>query len=252
MWNPSLVTSHVLLGLGKYPKDGPSLVSVSHHSRRSDTLPAAAASSAYQIKLCYAVPGVPIKLMRGTVARAYMGMASGSPCVVLSSESRRSPSTKRSVGSLYVLIRIVASAGQVLLILSLWRAVWRLSELNAFLASTKSIASLLSDSKDVLAACIAASIPEICPPQSWIQPEASWMSALTMDRTALAIILRAVSPMPSWMSALTMDRTALAIILRAVSPMPIGRTPGFFFRIQGNESALRLQRPGRLASGLRM
>ena len=142
--------------------------------------------------------------MRGTVARAYIGMASGSPCVVPSWESRRSPSTKRSVGSLYVLIRIVASAGQILLIL--WRAVWRLSELNAFVASTNSIASLLSDSKEDLAACKAASIPNICPPQSCIQPEASWISVLTMDRTALAIILR------------------------AVSPMPIGRTPGFLSR----------------------
>ena len=177
MWNPSLVTSHVLLGLGKYPKDGPSLVSISHHSRRSDTLPTAAASSAYKICVMLSLESL---LMRGTVARAYMGMANGSPCVVPSWESRRSPSTKRSVGSLYVLIRIVASAGQVLLIL--WRALWRLSELNVFVASTKSIASLLSDSKDVLAACI---VPEICPTQSWIQPEASWMSALTMDRTTV-------------------------------------------------------------------
>ena len=49
-----------------------------------------------------------------------MGMASGSPCVVRSWESRVSPSTNNSVGARYVLISTVASGGQSLLIL--WRA----------------------------------------------------------------------------------------------------------------------------------
>ena len=72
-------------------------------------------------------------------------------------------------------------------------------------ASTR-IASFSSESKAVLTACTAASIPEICPPHIWRQPEASWMSGFTIDSTALAIIPR------------------------AVFPIPIGRTPGFLSR----------------------
>ena len=70
-------------------------------------------------------------------------------------------------------------------------------------ASTRSTASVSLDSKAVLTACTAASIPAICPPHIWRQPEASWMSGFTTDSTALAIIRR------------------------AVSPMTIGQTPGF-------------------------
>ena len=63
------------------------------------------------------MPRLESLLMREIVARAYIGMASGSPCVVPSRESIQSPSIKRSVGTLHVLIRTVASAGQILLIL---------------------------------------------------------------------------------------------------------------------------------------
>ena len=76
----------------------------------------AAASSAYQI--CLELPFS--FLMRGMVARAYMGMASGSLCVVPSCESRVSPSTNNSVGARYVLMSMVASGGHSRLIL--WRA----------------------------------------------------------------------------------------------------------------------------------
>ena len=69
-----------LIGIGKVTKGWPSLVTISHHSRRSDTLPTAAASD-----LCYAVPGEPID-----ERSCNMGMASGSPCVVPSWESRQS------------------------------------------------------------------------------------------------------------------------------------------------------------------
>ena len=62
------------------------------------------------------------------------------------------------------------------------------------------------ESKAVLTACTAASMPEICPPHIWRQPEASCMSGFIPDSTAFAKIRR------------------------AVSPMPIGRTPGFLSR----------------------
>ena len=49
-----------------------------------------------------------------------MGIASGSPCVVPSRESRVLPSTNSSVGARYALISIVASGGQSRLMF--WRA----------------------------------------------------------------------------------------------------------------------------------
>ena len=107
-----------------------------------------------------------------------------------------------------MLIRAVAIGGRDLLIFC--KATWRLRALKALLASTKSAASLSSESKAVLTACTAASIPEICPPHNWRHPEESWTSALTADSTALAMIRR------------------------AVSPMPMGRTPGL---VQGDEAA---------------
>ena len=164
--SPPLVTSHVLEGFGKYPYCGPREVSLSHQSRRSVIFPTAAASSAYHI--CLQCPSS--SLINGIVARAYMGMASGSPCVVPSCDRMVSPSTKRSVGALYVLVRIEERGGQTLLML--WRAVCLFSELNALLASTSSMASFSFRSKVDLTACTAASIPEICPPHSWMQPVA--------------------------------------------------------------------------------
>ena len=68
--------------------------------RRSACFAVAAVSSAYLICLVLLFN----LLMRGMVARWYIGMASGSPCVVPSWESRMSPSTNSSVGTRYVLI----------------------------------------------------------------------------------------------------------------------------------------------------
>ena len=93
-----------------------------------------------------------------------------------------------------------------------WRATWRFKELKAFVASMRRTASVSLESKAALTACTAASIPAICPPHIWRQPEASWMSGFATDITALAIIRR------------------------AVSPMPIGRTPGFLFRAMSRQA----------------
>ena len=117
----------------------PSLVRESHHVRKLASLPVAAASSAYQICLVLLFR----VLMRGMVARAYMGMASGSPCVIPSWESRMSPSTNNSVGARYVLMSMVASGEQSLLMF--WRATWRFRELKAFVASTRRTASVSLD-----------------------------------------------------------------------------------------------------------
>ena len=104
------------------------------------------------------------------------------------------PSTNRSIGARYVLIRAMAIEGHDLLMFC--KATWRLSELKALLTSTKSAASLSSELKAVLTACTTASIPEICPPHSRRHPEASWISALMTDSMALAMIRHAMSPMP--------------------------------------------------------
>ncbi len=80
--------------------------------------------------------------MSGIVAKAYIGIANGSPCVVPSWDRREDPSTKRSVESLQVFMRVVAIEGQN--ILMFWRATWRLRELKALLASTNRTASVLS------------------------------------------------------------------------------------------------------------
>ena len=74
------------------------------------------------------------------MARANIGMASGSPCVVPSWESRMSPSTKSSVGARYVLLNIVVSGGHRLLMF--WRTTWRFRELKALVASTRRTASV--------------------------------------------------------------------------------------------------------------
>ena len=108
-----------------------------------------------------------------------------------------------------MLIRAVAIGGHDLLMFC--KATWRLRALKALLASTKSAASL--ESKAVLTACTAASIPEICPPHNWRHPEASWTSDLTTDSTALAMIRR------------------------AVSPMPMGRTPGLLSRAMRRQAS---------------
>ena len=142
------MTSHVLEGFGKYPYRRPRVFSLSHQSRRSVIFPTAAASSAYHI--CLQCPSS--SLISGIVARAYMAMASGSPCVVPSCDRMVSPLTTRSVGALYVLIRMVERGGQILLML--WRATCLLRELKALLASTSSTASFSSKAKADLTVCL--------------------------------------------------------------------------------------------------
>ena len=176
------------------------VISLFHQSRRSVIFPTAAASSAYHV--CLQCPSS--SLISGIVARAYMGMASGSPCVVPSCDRMVSPPTKRSVGALYVFTRMVDRGGQILLML--WSAACLLRVLKALLASTSSTASFSSKVKADLTACTAASIPEICPPHNWMQPVAAWTSGRMVCRTALAMMRL------------------------AVSPMPIGRTPGCLSR----------------------
>ena len=57
-----------------------------------------------------------------------------------------------------------------------------LSALNALEASMSSIrtASMSSDSNIVCMACIAASLPNFCPAQSWSEPLASTSSLATL------------------------------------------------------------------------
>ena len=96
-----------------------------------------------------------------------------------------SPSMNSSFGARYVLMSMVASGGQSLLMC--WSATWRIRELKAFVASTRRTA-LMSESKAVLTACTAGSIPAICPLHIWRKPETSWISGFATDMTALAII----------------------------------------------------------------
>ena len=72
------VTSQLFDGFGRYPKPGPSIASLFHHTRNCSTIPMAAESSAYQICLhtAYSLP------MSEMVARPYIGIARESPCVV--------------------------------------------------------------------------------------------------------------------------------------------------------------------------
>ena len=72
--------------------------SSSHHDRMDLRLPDAEASSAYHT--CFRSSALSNRRIRGVVARAYSGIAKGSPWVVPSSDNRVMPSTNRSVGSL--------------------------------------------------------------------------------------------------------------------------------------------------------
>ena len=101
----------------------------------------AAELSAYQI--CLHI--VSSFLIMGMVAKPYMGIARGSPCVVPSWDKMTSPSTSRSVGLLYELMSMVTMERQRRLMLC--SATWRLSVLKAFVASTSSMASFSSSSK---------------------------------------------------------------------------------------------------------
>ena len=82
------------------------VVIFSHHSLRLCMVPVAEASSAYHTwRIC---------CMSGRMPRAYIGIASGSPCVVPSLEKMMVSWTNNSVAARYVLIRIVAKAGHII------------------------------------------------------------------------------------------------------------------------------------------
>ena len=117
-----------------------------------------------------------------------------------------------------MLTRIVAMMGHNLLMFS--RVTWQFRALNALNESTRRTASLSSFSKAVRTACTAASMPEICPPQSWEHPMASCMSGFAIERTALVMMHL------------------------AVSPIPIGRTPGLL-----SNAIKRHARVGAIISG---
>ena len=78
-----------------------------HHSLRLCMVPVAEASSAYHTWRISPVD----RCMSGKMPRAYIGIASGSPCVVPSLEKMMVSWTNNSVAARYVLIRIVAKAG---------------------------------------------------------------------------------------------------------------------------------------------
>ena len=86
----SLVTNQVLDELAKYPKRGSAVFNLSHQLRRCMREPKAAESSAYQTCL----HGLFSIWMRGIIARPYLAIASGSPCVVPSHKRKTSLSTK--------------------------------------------------------------------------------------------------------------------------------------------------------------
>ena len=104
----------------------------SHHSRNLLTFPAPDATSAYHTWLTL------FTLSWGMGARAYIGMAGGSPWVVPST----SPSTYNSEGALQVLMRAVARERERLWMLC--RAVCKSRELKALLALPSRRASVSS------------------------------------------------------------------------------------------------------------
>ena len=71
-----------------------------------------------------------------------MAIASGSPWVIPSIDEISPPLTNNLIGLVQVLLSTVDIAGHITLMLC--RAAWRLMVLNAFVASTKSIASVSS------------------------------------------------------------------------------------------------------------
>ena len=141
----SFVTNQVFIAFTWWPYFWPRVVSSFHQACRSATEPIAQASSAYHI--CVTLRGS--WSIRGIVAKAYIGMAKGSPWVVPSCDRITSPSMYRSEGALYVLYRTVESSGQVNWMLC--NATFR--ELKALLASMRSTASICPPSKNIPLPC---------------------------------------------------------------------------------------------------
>ena len=86
------VINHVLVALGRYPYSDPMLLISSH----PEVCKPSRSSSIIGIPNLIDIQIEP----KGTVARFYMGMAKGSPCVVPSLDNSTSPSANNSVGSL--------------------------------------------------------------------------------------------------------------------------------------------------------
>ena len=154
-----------------------SLVKRSHHTHSSASLPTAAVSSAYQVCL-----ELPLSLLiTGMVARAYMGMASGSPCVIPSWESRVSPSTSSSVGALYLLISEPPDVLESNLTVQGIECVGGFNQEHCF-----GVTGVKGGSYCVQCSFDARNL-------SPRHLEASWLLGLVTDSTAFAKILRAVS-----------------------------------------------------------
>ena len=68
--------------------------------------------------------------MRGIVARSYIAIAKGLPCVVPSCDRRVPLFTKKLVKAMYVLMRMVATGGQRRLMFCI--AIWWFRELKVF------------------------------------------------------------------------------------------------------------------------
>ena len=98
--------------------------------------------------------------MSGMVARPYIGMARESPCVVPKMRQNSISINEKLSGTSARVDEYGgngwAQASDVVLC-----NFWWLRALNAFVASTNSSASRLSDSKADLVACAGASMPEI-------------------------------------------------------------------------------------------
>ena len=120
-------------------------------------MPAAEESSAYHT--CLALEEVLRWLINGTVAKVYIGIASGSLWVVPSVDRSVLSPTNSSVALLYVLIKTVAIGGHTYLML--WRGHFLFRELNALDASTIRTALVSSEVRQALMKCMAASIPAI-------------------------------------------------------------------------------------------
>ena len=88
-----MTISQDLGALMSYPKSGPQEVKLSHQDFKPVSLPPDVASSANHTCLA---DGVWAFLSKGIVATAYIAMASGSPCVVPSSDLMVSPPTCKS------------------------------------------------------------------------------------------------------------------------------------------------------------
>ena len=134
------LTNRMVFGrLTSYPKDCPVPLMVSHQLRSCRRRPPPPESSAYQI--CRTSGWSVCKVeISGTVDRALNAMLSGSPWVVPSSEVISPPPSMMSrEGCWYALCRKVARTGQVF---TLWSAALLFMELNALVASTRSMPSV--------------------------------------------------------------------------------------------------------------